>query len=85
MIFIVYIKPGIHYATCCIVLHSNRQEFYSMQHVVPKDQRKITSTLQHVAQCILALMRYTCALLWNQLWRKQEQQYTNKKAKGMHS
>ncbi len=27
-----------------------------MQHVAPKDQRKITSTLQHVAQCILALM-----------------------------
>ncbi len=27
-----------------------------MQHVAPKDQRKITSTLQHVAQCILALI-----------------------------
>ncbi len=27
-----------------------------MQHVAPKDQRKITSTLQHVAVCILALM-----------------------------
>ena len=25
-----------------------------MQHVTPKDQRKITSTLQHVPQCILA-------------------------------
>ena len=26
-----------------------------MQHAAPKDQRKITSTLQHVSQCILAL------------------------------
>ncbi len=27
-----------------------------MQHAAPKDQRKITSTLQHVAQCILAFI-----------------------------
>ncbi len=32
------------------------------QHVGPKDQRKITSSLQHVAQYILAL-KYTCTTI----------------------
>ena len=49
---IMYLKPTIHYATCCTVLHRIRTVFYPMQKVAPKDYRKTTSTWQQVAYCM---------------------------------
>ncbi len=52
----------IHCATCCtIVLHSNRQEFYSMQHVAPKRSKE---NHFHLATCCTVyLSLYTCACI----------------------